>query len=379
MIKNLISKTNISLFCFLFINCIYGLKYFCRYTEYSFLIALALLLVYLLVWKSRFLICNLNKNLNWINLLIIALFIIGFAIVFQKVPVETLKIDRWSVISSFWNNYFNDKYVYFAKSFDGNYPGPMPFYFILALPFYLIGEIGYFSILGLILFYFLLKKRKISEDFQTVLILLILGSAFYLHEVIGRSNLFLNSTLVLTALNFYFGKNELKLKKIILSGILVGLIISTRNVLVIPFIIAFVFELKNNSINFKQILILGLIAILTFLITFLPFVWNHFDDFLIMNPFIIQSSGLIPFKYTLVFISMAFIFGLQCKNQKEIYFYSGLNLFLSIIIYFLYYFNEIGSNKTFYESSSDITYFVLCIPFFLFYLALDSNAKTSSN
>lgn len=377
MIKNLISKTSISLFCFLFINCIYGLKYFCRYTDFHFLITLILILIYLLVWKSRFLIPKLSSHLNLINLLIVISFIIGFGIIFQKVPVEALKIDRWSVISSFWNNYFNDKYVYFAKSFDGNYPGPMPFYFILALPFYLIGEIGYFSILGLVLFYILIKKRKISEDFQTVLILLILGSAFYLHEVIGRSNLFLNSTLVLIALNFYFGKNELKLKKIIFSGILVGLTISTRNVLVIPFIIAFVFELKNNSINFKQILILGSIALFTFLITFLPFVWNHFNDFLIMNPFIIQSSVLIPFEYTLIFISIAFVFGLLCKNQKEVYFYSGLNLFLSIVIYFLYYFNQVGFHETFYENRSDITYFVLCIPFFLFYLALDS--KTNSN
>lgn len=379
MIKSLMFKKNISLFCFMFVNFIFGVKYFSRVTnDYYILLSLLLVLFYISIWKLKYLLLKLDKYLNVINFIIVIVFISIFIFIFKKVPVDTLKIDRWSVITSFWENYFNDKYVYFAKSFDNNYPGPMPFYFILALPFYLIGELGYFSLLGLLTFFTLLKRSKISSNYQSILILLILGSTFYLHEIIGRSNIFLNSTLILIVLNFYFDRKELNCKKIILSGILIGLTISTRNVLVIPFIIAFIFELKTKSINILQLINLGLIAFSTFALTFAPFIWNHFSDFLTMNPFIIQSSALIPFKYTLVFIALSFVFGFICKTLKDVYFLSGVNLFVSIVIYYFYTIKLVGFHQAFFGSTADITYFILCIPFFLYYLALDSK-KVYSN
>ena len=137
------------------------------------------------------------KYLGKFNLLLLLLFFVVFYFAFQKIPVETLKVDRWSVISSFWDNYFGNKYVYFAKSNMNNPPGPMPFYFILALPFYIIGELGYFSILGIVLFFGLLNYKKLNTNLQTTALLLVCSSIFYLHEVICRSNIFLNSTIVL--------------------------------------------------------------------------------------------------------------------------------------------------------------------------------------
>ena len=165
---------------------------------------------------------------------------------------------------------------------------------------------------------------------------------------------------------------ELNLKKLLVSGILIGLSISTRNVLVIPFIIAFVYELKTKKINFTQISIIGFVAISTFTITFLPFVWNHFEDFRQMNPFIIQSTFLVPLQYTLLFIGLAFGFGLLSKAVSDIYFFSGLNLFISIFIYYLFHIENVGFYKTFFDSDADITYFVLCTPFFLYYSILET-------
>ncbi len=375
MIKNLFSKINISLFCFLFINFIYGIKYYSRFSEYYLLITSLLTVFFMLIWKSKLYLTKLSKYLNIINLVIVIGFIFIFILIFQKVPVESLNVDRWSVITSFWDNYFDCKYVYFAKSCDGNYPGPMPFYFILALPFYAIGELGYFSLFGLIGFLVLLKTKKIKYEWQTVLIILVTTSTFFLHEIVCRSNIFLNSVLVLFVLNFYFSRKNLDLKKLFFSGTLIGLSLSTRNVLIIPFIVAFVFELKNKNISFKQICILATITIIAFVITFLPFVWNHVDDFKIMNPFLIQSSGLVPVEYSILFIFMAFGFGYFAKNINEVYFYSGINLFISIVIYFITQFNQVGFHEAFFGSNADITYFILCIPFFLFYFGLESKTK----
>ena len=167
----------------------------------------------------------------------------------------------------------------------------------------------------------------------------------------------------------------MSLKNIGISGILIGLIISTRNVFVIPFIIAFIYSLKNSKITFKQFALLGLLSLTTFLLTFLPFVWNHFEDFKVMNPFIVQSTFLVPFQYTLLFICMSVIVGFLCKTTSDVYFYSGLVLFASITIYYCYYFALIGFHETFFESIADISYFILCIPFCMFYLLIETNHK----
>jgi hypothetical protein len=45
-------------------------------------------------------------------------------------------------------------------------------------------------------------------------------------------------------------------------------------------------------IDFKNLLNVAIIALLVFGIVFLPFVWNHFDDFLEMNPLIISINKM---------------------------------------------------------------------------------------
>lgn len=372
MFKNILIKKNISLILFLFVNFIYGVKYLSRVSDYYFLISITIIAFYVFIWKMRNSISKYYKYLGKFNLLLMLLFFVVFYFAFQKIPVETLKVDRWSVISSFWDNYFGDKYVYFAKSNMNNPPGPMPFYFVLALPFYIIGELGYFSILGIILFFCLLNYKKVIANHQTTALLLVCSSIFYLHEVICRSNIFLNSSIVLFVLVIYFEIKELNLKKLLLSGFFIGLSLSTRNVLVIPFIIAFVYELKTKKINFIQISILGFVTISIFAVTFLPFVWNHFEDFRQMNPFIIQSTFLVPIQYTLLFIGLAFGFGILRKSVSDIYFFAGLNLFISIFIYFLFHIANVGFQKTFFDRDADITYFVLCIPFLLYYLVIET-------
>ena len=121
-----------------------------------------------------------------------------------------MHVDRWSVIASFWDNYFNGKYVYFAQSFDGNYPGPMPFYFILALPFYIIGELGIFSVLGIFVFMFLMKNKK-NSNITSMYFILTASSIFYIWEVCSRSNIFINGVLILYSIICFFKNYQKKL------------------------------------------------------------------------------------------------------------------------------------------------------------------------
>jgi hypothetical protein len=372
-IINLLNKKNISLFIFLFVSFLFSIKYLSRVTPYFAAISFTIIFLYLLMWKKKDVLLK-NKSISKkITLLFLFIFALFSFFLFKKIPVETLNVDRWSVITSFWNSYFNDNYVYFAKSNVGNYPGPMPFYFILALPFYFIGELGWFSIFGVLLFYLLIEKNIANRTLKSMAVVLILINIPYLWEIVCRSNVFLNATLVLWVIIYFINQKKINSKNSVIIGVLIGLVLSTRTVFVIPFIIAFVYALKNKRITIKQTLLLGTISLITVCLTFLPFIWNHIAEFKVMNPFLIQSTFLIPFKFTLLFILLSFIAGFYCKTETEIYFYSGLILFSSILIYFIYWIIQIGFRETFINSFADISYFILCLPFALYHVIKEND------
>ncbi len=359
----------ISISAILFINYIFLMKYSDRVTQHSFLISVFLSILYFLF------IYYLPKNslTDRQNKLLIGLIIAGYIIlsifVFRLIPQLSINVDRFSVITSFWDSYFNSEYVYFAKSFHGNMPGPMPFYFILALPFYLTGELGYFSLMGLITLVLILKYAKL--DVKSILsgTILLMFSAFYVWETISRSNIFLNSNLVLFAILFFSKSlNMNKNKHILLNGIIVGLLLSTRNVLIIPFVILFLYALKCKIYSFIDTIKISVIILLSFGLTFAPFVLNHWDDFKEMNPFIIQSSFLMPtwLSITCVFLSISTV--LFIKSFRDVIYFSGLYLFITIVIYLFYQTVTVGFENAIYHSKADISYLILSLPFFLFYI-----------
>ncbi len=374
-----ISKTQISFFFILFINFLFLIKYGIRLTPFFVFLALGILGIYYLIWRKQTLIFNFkNERLLKISNPIMLLGFIGFSVlVFHFLPQEQLNVDRWSVISSFWDNFFEGKYVYFAKSHMGNHPGPMPFYFILALPFYFVGDLGYFSLIGLLVFYFILYYSKEFVRTRTLMLFLLLISAFYLWEVVTRSNIFTNSSLVLFSI-FYFLKSNTdnNFKHLFINGLIIGLLLSTRNVFVIPYSILMLYLIKNKKIKFHKILTLALIVITTFALTFLPFIVNHFSDFLLLNPFVIQSSYLMPAWLSVfcIFASLGLYFFI--RNTQDVYFYSGISLFFTISVYFIWEIYFYGFQSAYFGNKADISYFILCIPFFLYFLLQNPEQKT---
>lgn len=374
MIVSNLNKKKISLIILLFINFIFSIKYLSRYTFNYLAISLLITSIQVLtIYKFDFIQKLLVKTkIKSIYLLIFSSIIL--LLIASKIPIESLKVDRWSVITSFWDNYFNNKYAYYAKSFDGNYPGPMPIYFVLFLPFYFIKEFSYITIMGLFLFYTILKKNHISEKNKNLYVIFISTSLFIIWESLSRSNIFFNGALILSVTLYFLNFNNTK-KALLCKGILIGLVLSTRNVFIIVFAIAFIYSILNKKYSFRELFQMGFITIITFIITFLPFVYNHFKDFLQMNPFIIQSSALMPSKYSFLCIFLSILITLKIKSSIDVIFYSGIMLFFTITTYFLYTIVITNFNTAFFESKADISYFIFCIPFFLYYFLILENIE----
>ena len=132
------AKEVCSMSLFLIVNFIFSIKYFARYTSYYLPIVLALMCFHIFLFSRRGGRITQDRYILIVNVLLLSFFCIACVFLWSRISVESLNVDRWSVITSFWDYFFSGQYVYYALSHLGNYPGPMPFYFILALPFYLL-------------------------------------------------------------------------------------------------------------------------------------------------------------------------------------------------------------------------------------------------
>ncbi len=365
-------KQKISLFIFFFINFAFAEKYLSRISDYSLIWAIGLTLNYLLIWQYKRQIGSKLSKIKNFDIYLFGAYVVAFIFLFSKVPFESLNVDRWSVIASYWENFFRGDYVYFAESHMGNKPGPMPFYFILALPFYLIGELGLFSLLAVAAFIFILRWRQIAKNFGLVLLLLFVFTLPLMYEVICRSNLALNALLVLISI-IYFLQPKQNFTQLALAGILIGLFMSIRNVFVITYIIAGIYALRSRLLTFVQLIQVGVVAICIFVLTFLPFVIGKWDQFLMMNPFIIQSNVLLPIELSALCIAASFVISLFVVRKSDVWFYSGLVLFLTASLHIVYKTVTESFDAAFYQSRADITYMIFCIPFLLYYLIANNS------
>ena len=360
----------ISLAIVLFINAIFSLKYLSRYTSWASLIIILLTGFYIFIFFAKPAKWSLFFQKGLIP--IVVGYILFSLYLIHKVPMETLNVDRWSIITSFWDNYFLGNYVYSAKSHMGNKPSPMPFYFIMALPFYFLKEYAYLSLSGIILFIYLVFKQIKQTSKGTFLLAFLLTSPIFLWETISRSAIFLNATLVLAFLIYLRKCDFNEIKSVIFAAFLGGLLLSTRNVFALTFVLAAGYYMKFNKISFKMALVALFMVVLTFALTFLPFVYGFWNEFLVVNPFIIQSAVLVPFHFTATFFALAFFCVRFVQTEQDIVYYSSIVLFLTICSYALYVMYgdgyDFGFESGFYGSAIDLSYFIFCLPFALYCL-----------
>ena len=116
---------------------------------------------------------------------------------------------------------------------------------------------------------------------------------------------------------------------------------------------------------------IGLVIALVFSITFFPFVINHLDEFLVLNPFTTLSSFLMPSWLSLICISLSFASLFLIRKTADIFFCSGIFIFITMLIYAIYHLYLYGLQVSFFESKVDISYFILSIPFFIYYVLID--------
>ena len=359
----------------LFINGLFCVKYFERFTNLYPLVTLLLLCIQVgVLYFSFYDKCTLKQQKIIIYLLLI-LAVIGSLFVFRKIHISSLNVDRWSVIYSFWEAFFNGDYPYFAKSHMNNPPGPMPIYFVIALPFYLINEIGWMPLVAVFIGVIFINKLVKNPTSQLVFILFMFTFMGFYWELLSRSTILLNSFLVLIVLLYSEKSIARQNYSFYLSALLTGVILSTRMVFIMPFLSLGIMTLLSKKVSFPRLLSWTALALFAFALTFLPFYIGFQESFFVMNPFKVQSGFLLPSIYNYLFILISIVLSLFFYNQLSLLLLSGYSLFISIFIYFVYHLMHSGLQGAYFQSGADISYFLFCVPFLLMHFLIEKKIK----
>lgn len=359
----------------LFINGLFCVKYFERFTTLYPLVTLLLLCIQLgVLYFSFYDKCTLKQQ-KIIMYLLLFLAVIGSLFVFRKIHISSLNVDRWSVIYSFWEAFFNGDYPYFAKSHMNNPPGPMPIYFVIALPFYLINEIGWMPLVAVFIGVVFINKRIKNPNSQLVFILFMFTFMGFYWELLSRSTILLNSFLVLIVLLYSEKSIARQNYSFYLSALLTGVILSTRMVFIMPFLSLGIMALLSKRISFPKLLSWTALALFAFALTLLPFYIGFQESFFVMNPFKVQSGFLLPSIYNYLFILISIVLSLFFYNQLSLLLLSGYSLFISIFIYFVYHLIHSGLQGAYFQSGADISYFLFCVPFLLIHFLIEKKIK----
>lgn len=358
-IKNI--NTYIQYLLYFLINALFITKYLMRISLYVALLGLfSYILIGLLLHKLVYKIQHVsNRSLG--------LAILGFILIFASIQYSInpyqIQVDRWSAIYNFIDYLVQGKYPYMAQTHLGGYGSPFPIWQFLHIPFYYLNNIGLSLFIVLILTLYSIKLMYNNNATLYFLACLLYSPAF-IYEILVRSDLITNFLLVLAVINF------LLIKQVKLSthyrqySLLLGMLLSTRLAITIPFFIFLLRPFLALHFRLKISLLLGILII--FSLTFLPFLTWDMNSLLFFeyNPFVLQTRQGSTLDIILLIPVMIYLALNWKDNRMRLYGNIGYGLFLLTAITFII--NMVTfDNFHLFSSTYDISYLNMSLPFII--------------
>lgn len=364
---------NIHLFLFVFIyafiNFLFVYKYVGRFLNYPFFAAIGIVLILTLIiyilsrTYSLFLFFEDRKYYA----IFVSLTAVVLWLLMREFDPAEIQVGRYPALHDWIQRMLNGEFPYNS---DVPHTG-FPFWFLIALPFYFLGDLGLLQIFCFILFAFLLETRRHAErNYKMQIMFILLLSPIFMYEIVVRSDLFSNMVFVLLYLNLherYLGKFRFSN---IVFGFAGGLLLSTRAIVIIPFILFFGYHFKTNPI--KNSLYFAISAGTGFILPMLPFLIWDFGSFVSDGPFSRQSAYIQLWQLILV-IGSAGVLAITSTTQASLYRNTGYILFATSFLVFLTRIIGDGWNSAFFQHGFDISYFSFPLLFLLFALPYAKN------
>lgn len=358
---------------YLFINFLFIYKYSARITNFyltlSLLYSVIVLLVIGFALHQREDFQVLNKSTVYFSIVLVLAILYAVAM-FHIDPLST-RVGRYPALHTFIYRLLNGDFPYVS----GQNISGFPFLFMLLIPFYLLGDLGLFQLFSFVIFSIIVHKKYQGEKVSYIPLLLLALSPAFLYEVAVRSELF--SSMVLIVLLFYVLERVKPIRSIrtlVFAGILAGFLLSTRGIVLLPYLIYFVFYFKKDI---RSLTLFGLSAALGFAITFVPFVIWSKELFIQNNPLAVQRL-YIPDWLLILSILGCVLIGYSVDSFKSVYRSTAFLLFGVVFLCFVIRMVQNSFNQAVFESF-DITYFCFCLPYLLLSFEFSTTSRNRMN
>lgn len=300
---------------------------------------------------------------------IVAVLCLFFIALMMQFDPRVIRVTRVEALSEWITTLLKGEYPYGASS----NPSSFPFLFFLAMPFYFIGDLGFLQIVGFILLVLVARYRYKGDanGFITSLILLLACPIFW-YELVVRSELFFNMVIVLVFLIYLEGRLKRgQTRGLFWFGIISGLLLSTRGIVLLPMISVIIWMFRKNMIKSKAFFLAVLFG---FFLTILPFIFWDWELFQLSGPFSIQTSYL-PMWMTFLSLVFCFIIGWKIPDIRRVYALTGIVVFLTITASLVYISSLLSWREAILQDAFDVGYFAFVIPFLLLSLDLSEKSK----
>ncbi len=280
-----------------------------------------------------------NKNFVYVVLvLILASLAFDFAVNSNR-GISYFTAFNWLT------NMGNGIYPYNNNSYSYN----LPFLYYLDSPFYLMGDIRIIGLFGLALFLLLLpgysfNKKELVIRTSTLLLLPLI----YFEITVGGDTLanIVVALIIIFLMDKFLDPDKIDIRFIFFS-VLFGIILCTRLLILVPFILSILFFFRYNI---KNLLLFALISLLICFSVLVPFMRWDYTSFVTFGPFTGNLATLSVWVYVLLFIVVVYT-GWMISDLQELLFASGVILFFVSMIF--------GRNET------GISELVVAIPFLI--------------
>lgn len=355
------------------INALFVYKYTARITSqpwamsllYLILIGLFIIFLYHI---TEFKFSSKAQNLIYL-FMIVCVAILLTILMFQFDPGK-IRVGRYPALYDWITELLNSEFPYASHT----RPSGFPFLFIMAMPFYFLGDLGFFQIFSFLLFAFIVYLRhRMERENRFRVVFLLVTSPLFLYEIVVRSDLFSNMVVIM----LYLAILEIYLPKmrglaLCLLGIMGGLLLSTRGIVLLIYIPVLAYLFRGQIVKGSYFFLSMLVG---FSLTLIPFLIWDFDYFINFGPFSVQLSYVTSWLLILS-IAVSVYCALTIRSLTRIISSISFVLFGVICVAFIMAVLGFGWFQTVLGDGFDISYFCFTLPFLL--ISLDLSEKRIS-
>ena len=307
-----------------------------RYSLFFFNDTFLLILIYILLFifvilsfdKIKIISKWGNNNKYYVGAILLFILLLLYYSWFTSGPYQSFEL---LALKNWLNNFFNWTFPYQIK----NTFSAFPFLYLIASPFYFIGNVAMVVILAWGGIGLLIIFNSTSTREKVIKLFFLMVSPLTFYGPFESPQLFLNAAVLLTLIylsNKYLNPAKVD-KTFVFFALLFGLFFSVTIDVVAVLIIYFLYLFRNN---FKEGFLFYEVLLAVFLVTIIPFLlWNPVL-FLFNGPFNPLLLNSIPWLVSVLFIILIIYAGWMISDIQEIYFAIGVILTIPYLIYFLY-------------------------------------------